>query len=468
MPGSTAPWYIEQFFGPDGKPLSGGKVFFWVAGSTVIPKAIYSDIALTTPLSQPLVLDAGGFAPEYFLESGLYKIQTFNSTMTGGAQHTRDNVQGGGGGASPGVDDHLVLADPTDPIPGSLVDKTRSSASVSISVVDSGGRKLRFDVDETWLTTWLGVNWANDHLVISDGTTQTAGTLSAKITDSLGSTFPVNSAKKLVLPLYTALSSLTDTIPGPLGTKLKAGAGMAVNVTTDDVNGEVIHISSVDENPITAPLDEVISGDGAGGVKSSPLFTAADGDVAAETLRANSTGVAITAPNGSIEAKGVASVDQSTWGGVGMAFFGAKGFNSPTNDGTIAGLMVGRYNASLYANNGGSASIGTGVSRLAVYSSQAAIDVPFHGPAFHPYDVEVLVGSSYASTFHAVFAFFGTGTAFAVPAGSSLNTGVRLSNSSAVGVAITGVATPFTLAPGASRDLIWTADSITPTVDRWY
>jgi hypothetical protein len=322
MTGSTAPWYIEQFFGPDGKPLSGGKVFFWVAGSTVIPKAIYSDIALTTPLSQPLVLDAGGFAPEYFLEPGLYKIQTFNSTMTGGAQHTRDNVQGSTTGGGSGADDHLVIANLTDPIPGALVDKARSSQSVTITVVDVGGRKLQFDVDEDWLASWLTINYpfpADDHLVISDGTAQTAGTLSQKITDALGTVFAVNGAKQLVIPLYEikgdasdstpgfldakieststvslsvdptshklratyvgatddhlVLASDTDTAPGALRTKLQPGSGMRLDSTVDPILGEVISISMIRiPTPIAIPVNRIVLGSGSG-VMSDALLT---------------------------------------------------------------------------------------------------------------------------------------------------------------------------------------------------
>jgi hypothetical protein len=130
--------------------------------------------------------------------------------------------------------------------------------------------------------------------------------------------------------------------------------------------------------------------------------------------------------------------------------------------------MVGEYSAGLYANNGGSASIGTGVSRLAVYDTQAAIDVPFSGPAFSPTDCVVLTGASYTSAFRAVIAFAGTGTGFAVPAGNSLNGSLRLSNSSAVGVAITGVKTAFTLAAGASRDLAWLLDPADMITYRWF
>ena len=54
-------------------------------------------------------------------------------------------------------------------------------------------------------------------------------------------------------------------------------------------------------------------------------------------------------------AKGIALIDQSAWAGADVAFFGRVGANPPTNDGTIAGLMVG-HSVSLYAANSGSAS----------------------------------------------------------------------------------------------------------------
>lgn len=519
MSGHTAPWFLEQFRAPNGSILSGGRLYFFVAGSTVLPKKIFADYALTLELPQPLVLDASGFAPEYFMEDGLYKIVIRDSLnivdggMLGGLVATRDNVSGAGGGGTPAEDSYTVKVSAGDAAAGFLGEKLLDSSTITWTVMNVGGVEA--------MVPSVELDAVRDWKVKGDGGTgDTPGFLNAKIQDTLtiqlsvdptthklqatfvGAAYvpktggnytgpvtfedgvnlvlpgtgpilgigPGGSVTRIALPAddHLVITDLVDVIPGPLGIKLKAGAGMAFNVTVDDTNGKVIHISSVDENPITAPLDEVISGDGAGGIKSSPLFKAVGGAVAAETLRANSTAVAITAPNGSIEARSAASVDQSEWGGVGTAFFGAKGFNPPTNDGTISGLMVGQYYASLYANNGGSASIGTGVSRLAVYSSQAAIDVPLSGPAFHPTDVAVLVGATYTSGFHAVIAFFGTGTAFVVPAGNSINTTMRLTNSSAAPIAVTGTATAFTLAPGVSRDLIWTADSITPTVDKWY
>ena len=105
--GATAPWFLQQYFGADGKPLSGGKLYFFVAGSTIIPKNVYSDVALTIPLSQPLTLNASGTAPQYFMESGAYKVVV--TSATGSIESpvaTRDNIAGGdtsGAGASVGI-----------------------------------------------------------------------------------------------------------------------------------------------------------------------------------------------------------------------------------------------------------------------------------------------------------------------------------------------------------------------------
>lgn len=104
MNGLTPPWFMEAFVDAAGLPLSGGRIYFFVAGSTVMPKTIYSDAEMTIPLSQPLVLDAGGVAPQYFMESGQYKVVVCTPTgdPTSGVIRTRDNVEGSAGGDAGG------------------------------------------------------------------------------------------------------------------------------------------------------------------------------------------------------------------------------------------------------------------------------------------------------------------------------------------------------------------------------
>lgn len=104
MSNRTLPFFWQRFTYPDGRPLSGGQIFFYVAGSTSIPKRVYSDGENSNPITQPLILDAGGLAPQYFVEDGLYSIVI--KDVNGAEISTRDYVIAGGGGTP---------ADPADP-----------------------------------------------------------------------------------------------------------------------------------------------------------------------------------------------------------------------------------------------------------------------------------------------------------------------------------------------------------------
>lgn len=104
MSNRTFPFFWQRFTYPDGRPLSGGQIFFYVAGSTSIPKRVYSDGENSNPITQPLILDAGGLAPQYFVEDGLYSIVIKDAN--GAEISTRDYVIAGGGGTP---------ADPADP-----------------------------------------------------------------------------------------------------------------------------------------------------------------------------------------------------------------------------------------------------------------------------------------------------------------------------------------------------------------
>src|SRR5262245_31701211 len=72
IPGTLSPVAIQQFFDNVGHPLAGGKLEFYLAGTST-PSPAYADPGLTTPLSNPVILDAGGRAPELFLASQSYK-----------------------------------------------------------------------------------------------------------------------------------------------------------------------------------------------------------------------------------------------------------------------------------------------------------------------------------------------------------------------------------------------------------
>src|ERR1700748_296470 len=59
-------YYVDK----NGKPLAGGKVFYYQPGGTT-PKTTYQDINLTTPNSNPVILDGSGM--ELVWGTGIYR-----------------------------------------------------------------------------------------------------------------------------------------------------------------------------------------------------------------------------------------------------------------------------------------------------------------------------------------------------------------------------------------------------------
>jgi len=79
-----------KFVGLDnsGNPLSGGKLYSYLAGTST-PAATYSDVDLTTPNANPTILDAGGRASVY-LSATSYKFVLKSSADA--TIYTQDNV----------------------------------------------------------------------------------------------------------------------------------------------------------------------------------------------------------------------------------------------------------------------------------------------------------------------------------------------------------------------------------------
>ena len=79
-----------KFVGLDnsGNPLSGGKLYSYLAGTST-PAATYSDSTLATPNANPTILDAGGRASVYLSATSYKFILTSSSDVT---VYTQDNV----------------------------------------------------------------------------------------------------------------------------------------------------------------------------------------------------------------------------------------------------------------------------------------------------------------------------------------------------------------------------------------
>ena len=68
---NPAPQYFYN--GTPAAPLSGGLMYFYVPGSTLVAKDTYSDNDLSIPNSNPVVLSASGVLPNVFLD-GAYRV----------------------------------------------------------------------------------------------------------------------------------------------------------------------------------------------------------------------------------------------------------------------------------------------------------------------------------------------------------------------------------------------------------
>ena len=86
-------WFLPQF-SYKGRPVSGGTLTFFVAGSTTIPKHVWYDPANTVIAPHVIELDSYGTCPQIYPEAGQYLIELRDEF--GGLLYTRDNVEGSG------------------------------------------------------------------------------------------------------------------------------------------------------------------------------------------------------------------------------------------------------------------------------------------------------------------------------------------------------------------------------------
>lgn len=96
-----APFVQQIFFDNNGKPLVGGKIYTYLAGTTT-PKATFTDSTGLTSNTNPIILDANGQANIWLSPAAIKMIITDSNDVV---LKTIDNVVAGGGGSGGGVAD---------------------------------------------------------------------------------------------------------------------------------------------------------------------------------------------------------------------------------------------------------------------------------------------------------------------------------------------------------------------------
>ena len=108
----TINFAMTQQFDSQGRPLSGGLLYFFAAGTST-PQSAYVDTALTIPQPNPIVLDSSGRVPMFYLADGLIKIRLTDKngvTIIAADQLLVIGPSGATGGGGGGVDPDAVLA----------------------------------------------------------------------------------------------------------------------------------------------------------------------------------------------------------------------------------------------------------------------------------------------------------------------------------------------------------------------
>lgn len=130
---------FQQFFDNSGRPLSNGKLYSYTAGSTNLPKPLYSDFELTTERANPVILDASGRPGVSYMTSGGYNLVLKDSVDILIEQW---DYQNGTGSSTSGTSDSFkVKTDPYD-TPDYLVDKVVSSDGIDVVLYTGTTRKL--------------------------------------------------------------------------------------------------------------------------------------------------------------------------------------------------------------------------------------------------------------------------------------------------------------------------------------
>ncbi len=120
----TINYSLSQQFDSLGRPLSGCKLYFYVAGTTTVQLS-YQDVALTIAHPWPLICDSAGRLPQFYLADGTIKIRLTSST----------GVNQGYGGAGT-IDGITVIGASSGSGSGTVVDPT--------TLVATGDLKVRY------------------------------------------------------------------------------------------------------------------------------------------------------------------------------------------------------------------------------------------------------------------------------------------------------------------------------------
>lgn len=171
---NTAPFFRQQFFGPNGQPLTGGRIEFYSAGSAT-PKSVYGNRNYTINLGNVLSFNDAGVPVQYFMGEGEYDIKIFDQFNQLIDNPLRIDAHGNGGSPFP---------DPANP--GFLRWDGSVYAWIEVPMYPTPGNSgyLHYDID-TGTYSWTSIT-SDDHKVMTDAFDTNPGYLSDKVVSGEG------------------------------------------------------------------------------------------------------------------------------------------------------------------------------------------------------------------------------------------------------------------------------------------
>lgn len=137
---TLAPVLSRQFFDNNGDPLVGGKVFTYLAGTT-LPIATYTDDSEETPNENPIILDSAGRCNLWLADGAAYKFVITDAEDN--VIDTEDQVlptgSGGGGSAqSPWIQHAITDGQAATTLTGQTVDLAEYDGAIYDCVIKRG------------------------------------------------------------------------------------------------------------------------------------------------------------------------------------------------------------------------------------------------------------------------------------------------------------------------------------------
>jgi hypothetical protein len=347
-----------QFFTDDGVPLSGGKIYTYVAGTTT-PQVTYTSRDGVTPNSNPIILDAAGRTPQqiWSTEGVLYKyvVKDANDVLI----RTWDNI----GGSVVASDLAQDLANTTSNAKGDALIGFRQSDANGF-MLGSVGRTVNNKLQE--------IVSLEDFGAVGDGLVDDAAAISSALASSAGS---IN-LDSLTYAVTTGNFSLQDkelrgtvnsTIKGVSGALLFAadGAVKVSGVAFDTYSSALNNVTATDP-AVTLDIDSSVFKNGAlSGVNVSAPIASAQ---ISGSLFSENKGPSIRFGSN------VYSL-QAGWGPVSVTYNVINNVSSPGTASTVGGVLSYAPYSKIIGNDIRNVTGGVGDETFGVYvkSKYAAI-----------------------------------------------------------------------------------------------